>query len=248
MARRRPQAYEPPPNEDRLLATPKKRAPRLSRSDRRTQILAAAVKFFSEEGFNGSTHNFAKKIGITQPLIYRYFESKDELIREVYNAVFEGRWKSEWEVTLRDRTKSITARLFEFYILYTDVVFARDWMRIYLFSGLRELDINRWWSSFVESRILATICDELRNESGADTVLVRAPTPQEMELMWSFQGSLFYYAMRRDVYRSRVHMDFRSFLLLAINVLVNSFPMVNEIGRNDNRSQRHLTLNLNAND
>jgi AcrR family transcriptional regulator len=216
-----------------MLATSKHRAPRLSRSDRKSQILEAAVKFFSEEGFDGSTHNFAKKIGITQPLIYRYFDSKDELIREVYSVVFEGRWKSEWEAILRDRTKTITTRLHEFYIVYTDVVFARDWMRIYLFSGLRELDINRWWSSFVESRILSAICDELRYETGADSILVRAPTPHEMELMWSFQGSLFYYAMRRDVYRSRVHMDFRSFLLLAINVLVNSFPAANEIGCKD---------------
>ncbi len=230
------------------MATSRQRAPRLSRSDRRSQILEAAIKFFSEEGFDGSTHNFAKKIGITQPLIYRYFDSKDELIREVYNAVFEGRWKSEWEEMLRNRTKTITTRLHEFYILYTDVVFARDWMRIYLFSGLRELDINRWWSSFVESRILYTICDELRYETGADSVLLRAPTPQEMELMWSFQGSLFYYAMRRDVYRSRVHMDFRSFLLLAINVLVNSFLAVNEIGRNDDQSRRELDLQPNAND
>jgi AcrR family transcriptional regulator len=230
------------------LEIAKKRAPRLSRSDRRTQILAAAVKFFSEEGFDGSTHNFAKKIGITQPLIYRYFDSKEELIREVYNTVFEGRWKSEWEVMLRDRTKSIKIRLFEFYILYTEVVFARDWMRIYLFSGLRELDINRWWSSFVESRILSTICDELRRENGADSTMVRPPTPQEMELMWSFQGSLFYHAMRRDVYRSPVHMEFRSFLLLAINVLTNSFPMVNEIGILNNQSSRHLDLQPNSND
>ena len=72
------------------MARSRYRAPRLSRSDRRSQILEAAIKFFSEEGFDGSTHNFAKKIGITQPLIYRYFESKDELIREVYNAVVAG--------------------------------------------------------------------------------------------------------------------------------------------------------------
>ena len=96
--------------------------------------------------------------------------------------------------------------------------------------------------------ILSTICDELRYETGADSVLVRAPTPQEMELMWSFQGSLFYYAMRRDVYRSRVHMDFRSFLLLAINVLVNSFLAVNEIGRDDEQSPQELDLQPNAND
>ena len=204
----------------------KKRAARLPPLDRKAQILEAAIKFFAEEGFDGSTHNFARKVGITQPLIYRYFASKDDLIREVYNRVFEGRWRPEWEALLRNRDKTISARLFDFYIMYTDAVFARDVMRIYLFSGLRGLELNRWWSSFVESRILSTICDELRFENGKDSISVRSPTPQEMELLWSFQGSIFYYAVRRDVYRSTVHLEFRSFLAMMIDLLVPSFRNV----------------------
>jgi AcrR family transcriptional regulator len=205
----------------------KKRAARLPPLDRKAQILEAAIKFFAEEGFDGSTHNFARRMGITQPLIYRYFASKDDLIREVYNLVFEGRWKSEWEVMLRDRDKTLSSRLFDFYVMYTDAVFARDLMRIYLFSGLRGLDLNRWWSSFVESRILSTICDELRFENDEDSISVRSPTPQEMELLWSFQGSIFYYAVRRDVYRSKVHLEFRSFLTMMIDLLIPSFRSVN---------------------
>jgi AcrR family transcriptional regulator len=197
----------------------KSRPRRLSSEDRRTQILQAAIEFFAEEGFDGSTHTLAKRMGVTQPLIYRYFPSKDDLVREVYNSIFESRWQIEWEALLRDRRRTLRERLVEFYGLYTDVVFARDWMRIYLFSGLKGLDINRWWTRFVETRILATICDECRHENRATPVAKAAPTARELELLWIFQGSIFYYAMRRDVYRARVHLDFGEFLRLSIDSL-----------------------------
>lgn len=198
------------------------RSPRLTSSDRRQQILSAAIKFFSDEGFDGSTHLLAKKMGITQPLIYRYFPSKEDLVREVYNSIFESRWKIEWEAILKDRNSSLKNRLVKFFELYTDVVFARDWMRIYLFSGLRGLDINRWWSRFVEMRVLRVICDELRHECGGLSVAELEPTPIELEMLWSFQGSIFYYAMRRDVYRATVHVGFDDFLSMAIDTLLES--------------------------
>jgi AcrR family transcriptional regulator len=198
------------------------RTKRLPSSDRRTQILDAAIKFFSEEGFDGSTHMLAKKLGVTQPLIYRYFPSKDALVREVYNSIYESRWRIEWETLLKDRSKDLKTRLMEFYVVYTDVVFARDWMRIYLFSGLKGLDINRWWSQFVEARILTTICDEFRHSVGATPVAEKPLTPMELEILWSFQGSIFYYAMRRDVYRSKVHLDFKPFLGTMIENLLTA--------------------------
>lgn len=195
---------------------------RLASSDRRQQILDAAIKFFSEEGFDGSTHRLAKKLGITQPLIYRYFPSKEDLVREVYNSIFESRWNIEWEAILRDRQVPLKDRLRTFYKLYTDVVFARDWMRIYLFSGLKGLDINRWWTRFVETRVLRVICDELRQVSDAPPVAVAPPTAVELEMLWSFQGSIFYYAMRRDLYRAAVHLGFDEFLGVAIDTLLET--------------------------
>lgn len=209
------------------MATAKKRLPPV---DRRAQILDAAIALFSEEGFNGSTHTLAKTLGITQPLIYRYFPSKDELIREVYHSLYESRWKPEWEAILKDRSRDIRARLAAFYGVYTDVVFAREWMRVYLFSGLKGLDINRWWTHFVETRILTTICDELRHENAAETTAVRPPTPSELETLWSFQGSIFYYAMRRDLYQSRVHLPFEPFLAMMVEILLVSFKRAQEAG------------------
>jgi hypothetical protein len=47
----------------------RKRAAKLMPSERKAQILEAVVKFFAEEGFDASKHNFTKKIGVIQPLI-----------------------------------------------------------------------------------------------------------------------------------------------------------------------------------
>src|ERR1700710_2341335 len=86
-------------------AQSKKAYRRLAPADRRRQIIEAAVSYFSEVGFDGATRALAERLGVTQPLIYRYFPSKDELIRAVYEEVYTGRWRDEWLELLgrRDR-------------------------------------------------------------------------------------------------------------------------------------------------
>ena len=44
---------------------------RLTPSDREQEIIDEAVQFFAEVGFGGRTRDLAKRIGITQPLLYR---------------------------------------------------------------------------------------------------------------------------------------------------------------------------------
>src|SRR6185437_10919962 len=61
---------------------------RLSPDDRRKEFVAKAAEFFSEEGFAGGTRDLARRLGVTQPLLYRYFPSKDDLIKEVYRTVY----------------------------------------------------------------------------------------------------------------------------------------------------------------
>src|SRR3954469_24566142 len=88
---------------------------RLAPGDRRRQIVEAAVAFFSEVGFEGGTRALADRLGITQPLIYRYFPTKDDLIKAVYDEVFVKRWRPEWEALLSDRDIPVRDRLKEFY-------------------------------------------------------------------------------------------------------------------------------------
>jgi AcrR family transcriptional regulator len=61
---------------------------RLPREERRAQILGAAALAFRSGGFDGtSMDDVAKAAGVTRLIVYRIFESKDELYRAVLEAV-----------------------------------------------------------------------------------------------------------------------------------------------------------------
>src|ERR1700730_14374136 len=127
---------------------------RLSPDERRREFVAKATEFFSEEGFGGGTRALARRLGVTQPLLYRYFPSKDDLIKEVYRTVYLEPLGDGWEGLLADRSRPLRDRLLEFYDAYTNVIFDRTWLRIYLYSGLKGLDINRWYIDMVRDKIL----------------------------------------------------------------------------------------------
>jgi len=180
------------------------RRKRLPSSERREEFIAKAVEFFAEEGFESSTRGLARRLGVTQPLLYRYFPSKDDLISEVYDAVYVGRWRPEFEELIADRTRPLEERLNAFYGLYTEVIFNREWMRIYLFSGLKGVDINRRYMGLVRRRILEPIVAEARAEEGLPE---RPATDAEIEFAWVMHGGIFYYGVRDLIYESAVSAD-----------------------------------------
>ena len=58
-------------------------------TDKRKQILRAAVTVFAERGFHRTrVSDIAKEAGVAYGLIYHYFESKDDVL----NSVFEENW------------------------------------------------------------------------------------------------------------------------------------------------------------
>ncbi len=197
---------------------------RLAPGDRRRQIIEAAIGYFSEVGFDGATRALAERLGVTQPLIYRYFPSKDELIKAVYEEVYTGRWREEWLDLLGQRDRPLRDRLIAFYERYTAVIFQREWMRIYLFSGLRGLDINRWWIAFLEDHVLVRVCTELRHDLGLPPTEVVPVTAAELERYWLFHGGIFYFGMRDNVYHVTPRVDLRTFIELSIDSFLDGYP------------------------
>lgn len=202
----------------------KKAFRRLAPADRRKQIVEAAVAYFSEFGFEGATRGLAERLGVTQPLIYRYFPSKDELIRAVYEEVYLSRWRGEWMELLGRRDTPLRERLVAFYAHYASVVFDPQWMRIYMFSGLRGLDINRWWIGFVEDHVLRTICEEVRVFAGLPTAKELPITAAEIDGYWLFHGGIFYYGMRENVYGVAPRTPLPHFIEMAIDSFLQGFP------------------------
>src|SRR6516225_9734934 len=175
---------------------------RLSPDDRRKEFVAKATEFFSEEGFGGGTRALARRLGVTQPLLYRYFPSKDDLIKEVYRTVYLEPLETGWDRLLTDLSRPRRDRLLEFYRGYTNVLFTRKWIRIYLYSGLKGLDINRRYVRMVRDKILTRIIRECRHEMGLP--VQSKPTAPELELAWVFHSGIFYHGVRKYIYESPV--------------------------------------------
>ena len=118
--------------------------------------------YFAEVGFDGGTRELARRLDVTQPLIYRYFPSKEDLIQAVYQEVYLTRWRPEWQTALNDAAVPIRDRLIAFYTEFTAAVFTPEWIRIYLFAGLRGLEMNQWWITFVEHHVLRNMAGAVR--------------------------------------------------------------------------------------
>ena len=197
---------------------------RLSPDNRRREFVAKATEFFSEQGFGGGTRDLARRLGVTQPLLYRYFPSKDDLIKEVYRTVYLEPLDTGWEKLLTDRSRPIRSRLREFYNAYTNVIFTRKWLRIYLYSGLKGLDINRGYVGMVRDKILTRIIIECRHEAGLP--VQSNPTVSELEMAWVFHSGIFYYGVRKYIYESPVLEDKEQMISDALDVFLAGFERV----------------------
>src|ERR1700726_2498945 len=197
---------------------------RLSPDDRRKEFVAKATEFFSEEGFGGGTRDLARRLGVTQPLLYRYFPSKDDLIKEVYRTVYLEPLDTGWEKLLTDRSRPIRDRLREFYDAYTNVIFSRKWLRIYLYSGLKGLDLNRSYVGIVRDKILSRIIRECRHEMGLPAQT--KPTAAELEMAWVFHSGIFYYGVRKFIYESPVLESKEQMISDAVDAFLAGFASV----------------------
>lgn len=176
------------------------RAQHMVASDREAHIIDRAIEYFAVHGFSVSTRELAKHIGVTQPLIYRYFGSKESLIERVHQEVFFTRWNSEWEVLLSDTNRSIEDRLIAYLEDYTNAILKNDWIRLFVFSALSDPQLNQEYIELLKQRIFLPLLRELRSSHG----VIGEPSEMDIELFWGFHSSFFYMGVRRWIYRMDV--------------------------------------------
>lgn len=198
-------------------------ARRLARADRERLIVDEAIRYFSEVGFDGDTRRLAQRLHITQPLLYRYFPNKDALIERVYQEVFINRWKPEWERIIADRTRPLRSRLVEFYKDYARAILHPEWIRIFLYSGLRGWDLNQRYLKLVRDRIYTRIAAELRHADGA-AARRGAPPDMEIEMVRALNEKIFYYGVRKWVYGTPVPEDIDAVIEADVDAFLDGVP------------------------
>jgi TetR/AcrR family transcriptional regulator, fatty acid metabolism regulator protein len=76
-------------------------------ADRRRQILDAAIRVFARQGFHSCrVSDIADEAGVAYGLVYHYFNSKDE----VMNELFDERWSLLLQAIAEIDTRSISGR------------------------------------------------------------------------------------------------------------------------------------------
>lgn len=198
---------------------------RLSPEDRERMIVEGAIHYFAEHGFDGETRALANSIGVSQALIFHYFPTKEALIDRVYQDVFLSRWKDQWVEIIGDRSRSLRSRLKEFYRDYYATGDRPEWIRITLYSALRDIDINSRYHARVREHIIKRIALELREELGIRNA--EGPiTDNEEQMVYCLHSSVIYQLIRKHIYRMDAPDDMTPIIDANVDLFMNSIPLV----------------------
>lgn len=202
---------------------------RLTRDERERLIVREAVAYFAEVGFDGQTRELARRIGIAQPLLYRYFPSKDALIERVYQEVYLNRWDPRWEQLLDDRSRPLDERLVALYLDYARMILRYEWIRIWMFSGLKGMDLNQRYLTLLRDRLFARVIREVRHAH-------RLPPPDEIpiseleyEVVWGLHASIFYIGVRRWIYGLAIPRDLDAVVAALTRAFLEGVPAVSAV-------------------
>ncbi len=175
-------------------------------SEREELILDHATRYFAEFGLGAGTINLARRIGITQPLLYKYFPTKEALLVRIYDRLFPQNWGPALERLLEDETRPVRERLKLFYQQFAATVLTYDHVRLFLFSGLTNNALNARYYTILTERIFTRIIAALRTEYlGAETS--GAIGEAEMELVESLHAAIYHVAFRRWLHGLSVEGD-----------------------------------------
>ncbi|WP_321960583.1 TetR/AcrR family transcriptional regulator [Paraburkholderia sp. J7] len=192
---------------------------RLAPEEREQQIVEKAIEHFATHGFSGSTRELAREIGVTQPLLYRYFPSKDALIDRVYSEVYK--WDPIWEEQIQDRSVPLLERLMGFYRSYARTILQREWIRTFIFAGLSKEGINTKYLTQLRERVFLPVLRELWTEYGVVAPTTAAGLELHIELIWSLHASIFYIGVRKWVYGLPVSEDIDSIVGRQVDTFLN---------------------------
>jgi AcrR family transcriptional regulator len=188
--------------------------------DREEAILREATTYFAENGLRAGTTELAKRLHIAQPLLYRYFPTKDALVDGVYERLApEHHWKLEWEKLLEDARIPVRERLKRFYADYAVSVLTYEHVRLFLFSGLTKNVYNTRYYEQVTERILRRVAMALRLEYGDGHAGPVAPA--ELELAQSLHGAVYHLAFRRWVHSEESLSDLGALAAAKVDVFLD---------------------------
>jgi AcrR family transcriptional regulator len=206
-----------------VRVAPAKPRQRMQPEDRERLIIQEAIRYFAEFGLNGGTLELARRMGITQPLLYKYFPTKEAMIERVFEELFPGHWDPRWEDLLDDETIPVAERLKRFYRDYAKLVLTYEHVRLFLWSGLGRFSYNTRYYNILTQRIFVRIARALRAEAAAAGARKPAKRIDELELerVQSLHAAVYHIAFRRWIHGQPMHCDIDALIDLKVDVFLD---------------------------
>jgi AcrR family transcriptional regulator len=199
---------------------------RMTPHDRERLIVDHAMRFFAEQGLDGQTRELARRLGITQSLIYRYFPSKNALIERVYEKWFSEFWNPEWQHWIEDRHEPLEDRLVRFYGAYTRSIYNYEWVRLFAFSGINGLAHHFRFVARNREQLYPWIAAELRHDHGLPSLQEIPLTEFEIEQLIGMHASVFWIGQRRWLYGLPVPADIHAEMTARARSFLASAPQL----------------------
>jgi AcrR family transcriptional regulator len=174
---------------------------RLPPDVRKAQIVRTAADFFAEHGFSGSTRDLAGEIGVTQALLYRYFDTKEALIAAVFDEL-RDRYDPTNAAVLQNTAMPINDRIVEFYRTYLEKVADPLSCRLYMYSALAGYEFHQKIAPNVEESALKPVLVALRKEAGLSARRSGQLSVAEYELVAPLHAAMVNLCVRRYIYRT----------------------------------------------
>jgi AcrR family transcriptional regulator len=196
---------------------------RLKPAVREQLIVDKAIEFFAHRGLEGSTLELAQHIGITQPLLYRYFPSKQALIQRAWDQAmsteFERRLKN-WSALLEDEGSAPRDRLYGFYLGYFEESLNYVRTRLYLLAGLSNVPDSGKYFKVVRRELFPRVVRVLRS-AWATRARLRDPiSPEELMAVNALHGSIFFLATSKWVHMPPLTFDVPTTIRLHVDLFL----------------------------
>ena len=138
----------------------------LPAEERRRELLDAALDIFSEKGMGITIQALADRVGVTQPLVHRYFRTRADLIAGIRGKIQFAHWDPGWRMLLKDRSRPLHERLPEFYAQYLPHIYSARWYRGFWFAALSDPSFAQEFLARVHEELLLSIIGEARHKFG----------------------------------------------------------------------------------
>jgi AcrR family transcriptional regulator len=174
---------------------------------REQEIVETALEVFADQGFTAPLQDLADRIGVTQPLLHRYFPTKNHLIEKVKKELMRGHWKPEWRKDLSDRTRPLHTRIYEFYLDYLPKIYRRTWYRNFLFAAISDPSFAQHYLNQVTDDTLVVIMQEVRHQYGQPPASKIPFHDREYELVWGMHSTFAFLGQRVMIYEMPMPRD-----------------------------------------